>query len=150
MKPCSPDTDSPPDQDPVRDQPIEPKPGNVRFAFRCTQPMAGLTHDVVPVQVVHNVHEDNHGQEAEIDLADESLFRLLTFLRGQAGDVDRGLLPWIGFVRIGNDLDIVHMGLVDVCCLNVTRWPGRHLFCCLWRSVVEERSSVNSATTTQY
>jgi len=66
------------------------------------------TYNVVPIQIVHDVDEDDHGQQPQVDLADESPLRALSLLRGEAGDVGRGLLLQVGTVRVGDA--IVHAG----------------------------------------
>lgn len=49
----------------------------VEVRLEPAQPRRG---DVVPVQVVHDVHEDDHGNQARVDLADEILLHVAAFV----------------------------------------------------------------------
>ena len=52
--------------------------GEVRF--KSGQARGG---DIVPVEVVKDVHEDHHWEQAEVDFADEQCFELKTFMVGE-------------------------------------------------------------------
>lgn len=39
--------------------------------------------DIVPVEVVKDVHEDDHWEEAEVNFTDEQCFELKTFMVGE-------------------------------------------------------------------
>jgi len=113
-------------RDHLLDLPTGPRPKNKSVSIgeedRCRE-----THNIVAVQIVKDVHDNDHGQQTDIDLADKRLLGLLTLLRSQASDVGRSFLSRVGLVGIGNDFDIGHIGLVRVGRLNVTRGSERHL-----------------------
>ena len=101
--------------DPLPDQPVERQPSRVSFTFRHRPRTKFLiTHDVVPIQIVHNIHEDKHREEAQVDLAQKSLLGLLALLGGQSSNVGRSFQFHNpdGLGVSSHDLDVVGLGLV--------------------------------------
>lgn len=80
------------------------------------------THNIVPVEVVHNIHDDEHGEETNINLADECLLSVLPFFGGQTGNIGRRLrFGALGDVKVCScDFNVVSVGLaVDIIELNI-------------------------------
>lgn len=84
------------------------------------------SHDIVPVQVVENVHDDDRRQQAEINLAHQSFLSLGALGWGQVGDINRGFFLWVGSGSVGKDLDVIHMEWMSVCPLGIRGILGRH------------------------
>lgn len=87
------------------------------------------TYDVIPVQIVKDVHDDDHGQKTQVNLADQGLLGSLALLGGETGHIGRGLFLGVGFIgigdSIGHDLDVVDMALVEVP-FDIMRSSGGH------------------------
>jgi hypothetical protein len=87
-----------------------------------------MTYNVVPIQIVENVHDNKHRKQTNIDLANESPFGLLALLGVEASDISRSLFPRVGSVGIGHDdFYIVDVALIDPV-LGVVGVSGRHSF----------------------
>lgn len=61
--------------------------------------------DVIPVQIVQDVHDDDDGQQPPVDLAHEGLLGLLAVLGCQASNVGRSFSRGIAAVCVGDMVD---------------------------------------------
>lgn len=107
-----------------------------------------MTYNVVPIQIVENVHDDKHRKQTNINLANESPFGLLALLWTKASDICRSLFPRIGSVGVGHDFYIVDVALIDSV-LRIVEVFGRHdfFFRLKYVKVVERNKGEEGITT---
>lgn len=77
-------------------------PHEIQILLEAGQPRR---RDVIPVQIVQDIHDDDDGQQPPVDLAHEGLLGLLAVLGRQASNVGRSFSRGMAAVCVGDMVD---------------------------------------------
>lgn len=94
---------------------LELIPMHLQILLQARQPCSS---NIIPIQIIQNVHKNNHRQQPEIDLPSQGIFKLLSKLGTHISDEfwSSGLFVWDAVVNgyILNNLELVEAGFIYV------------------------------------